>query len=266
MLRRLFRSASPQSPAAPQTGVQAHASGIILEHVSLQRGSASVLHDISLNMSERRIGLIGDNGSGKSSLARLLNGLLKPQHGGVHVFGHDALVTPKALPGLVGLIFQNPDHQIIFPTVCEELAFGPEQNSMARKAARAHALEFLRAQGHADWANRPVQELSEGQKQLVCILAVLIMEPRLLIFDEPFSNLDLSTRYQMCDLIDTLPQQVIMISHDLEILDGYDRVIWLEQGRVRMDGKPEDVLDAYRRNARTATPVALGDQDKDAAQ
>lgn len=225
---------------------------IRFEAVTLRRGGRVVLDGLDLALSERRIGLIGANGSGKSSLVRLLNGLLLPDEGMVTVHGIDTREGGEELPRRVGFIFQNPDHQIIFPTVGEEIAFSLEQAGHPRRVARAQARDVLARHGRAEWEDRPVHALSEGEKQFLCILAVLVMEPRTLIFDEPFSSLDLTTRRRLEALIATLPQQVILIAHELDAFAAYERVLWLEGGRVRMDGPPAEVVEAYRRHAEAA--------------
>lgn len=220
--------------------------GFHLHSVVLERTGQRVLNEVTLSVSEARVGLIGNNGSGKSSLVRLLNGLLKPSAGEVRVNGLNPADDPQAMASQVGFIFQNPDHQIIFPTVIEEVAFGLRNLGRSRKAAQQEALAFLDQHGRSDWAERPVHSLSEGQKQLVCIFAVLVMQPKLIVLDEPFSALDYPTRLHLLDWLHQLPQQLLMISHELDSLDGFDRLIWLEHGRVRDDGKPARILDAYR--------------------
>ncbi|MCS0494370.1 energy-coupling factor ABC transporter ATP-binding protein [Ancylobacter sp. MQZ15Z-1] len=219
---------------------------IRLDKVTLRRGGRVVLDALSLELAEKRIGLIGTNGSGKSSLVRLFNGLLSADEGRVVVHGLDATDKAAELPRKVGFIFQNPDHQIIFPTVAEEVAFSLEQAGRPRREAAREAVPALARFGRAHWAERPVHTLSEGEKQLVCIIAVLVMEPAVLVFDEPFSSLDLPTRRRLEALIATLPQQVVMIAHELDAFAAYDRVIWLDEGRVRMDGPPDAVVGAYR--------------------
>lgn len=236
-------------------GAAEDGSAIRLEAVSLKRGGRTVFDRLSLQFSAPRIALVGDNGSGKSTLLRLLNGLLVPDSGRVVVHGLETARHRKALPGIVGFIFQNPDHQIIFPTVMEEIAFGLRHRGHKRPEAEARARALLDETGRADWADRPVHELSEGEKQLVCILAVIAMEPRLICLDEPFSNLDLATREAMRMRLARLPQQLVMASHDLEMIADFDRVIWLERGRVRGDGPPEPVLADYRRHARAQGEV-----------
>jgi len=219
---------------------------ILLDNVTLRRGGRVVLDAVSLALSERRIGLIGTNGSGKSSLVRLLNGLLTADDGRVVVRGLDAREDAAELPRKVGFIFQNPDHQIIFPTVAEEIAFSLEQAGRPRREALREAVPALARFGREHWAERPVHALSEGEKQYLCIIAVLVMEPEVIVFDEPFSSLDLPTRRRLEALIASLPQQVLLIAHELDAFGGYDRVLWLHEGQVRGDGEPGEVVAAYR--------------------
>ncbi|WLD57845.1 energy-coupling factor ABC transporter ATP-binding protein [Salinispirillum sp. LH 10-3-1] len=227
--------------------------GVSLSGVSLKREGKTVLKDITLALAEPRIGLVGHNGSGKSSLVRLLNGLLQTDAGSIEVHGVSPKQGPEKMSAHVGFIFQNPDHQLIFPTVLEELAFGLRNQGHSRQEAELLSFDFLDRYDRAEWAERPVHSLSDGQKQLVCIFAVLLLQPKLLILDEPFSALDLPTRYQLLDLLASLPQQVIMISHELETFSDFDRILWLDHGSVRMDDTPPTVLAAYQAHARAAS-------------
>lgn len=219
---------------------------IVFDNVRLNRGGKPLFEGLSLTLGEHRIGLIGDNGSGKSSLLRLCNGLLLPDSGRVRVCDCDTAISRNSIPALAGFLFQNPDHQIIFPTVIEELAFGLRERGSSSSHAKADARDMLALYGISEWAERPVHELSDGQKQLVCILAVTITQPRVLLFDEPFSSLDLPTRYRLMEQLGGLPQQIVMASHDLDLLRDFDRVIWIADGRVRHDGEAGVVIDAYR--------------------
>lgn len=219
---------------------------IVFEHARLERGDATVIPGFSCRLDEARIGLIGRNGSGKSTLVRSLNGLLPLADGALVVHSVNAEDGAKALSLVTGFVFQNPDHQLIFPTALEELSFGLRQLGVDKKHAKSQALAFLRGHGVEEFADRPVHELSEGQKQLICILAVLIMEPGLLVLDEPFSSLDLRTRLALGRELEKLDQQVIFVSHDLEALEDYDRILWIESGRLKMDGAPCEVLKAYK--------------------
>ncbi|MET4606993.1 biotin transport system ATP-binding protein [Bradyrhizobium sp. JR4.1] len=240
------RREAPPASRRPPCGA---AEEIIFEQVQLRRADCQVLAIPGLCLAERRIGLIGDNGSGKSTMLRLMNGLLPPTRGRVEVAGLDTVRHRKHLPAKVGFLFQNPDHQLIFPTVVEEVAFGPAERGMPAPQARQQAMALLERHGCAQWAERNVNELSGGQKQLVCILALLATDPSILLMDEPFSSLDLPTRLRMYRRITALPQRVVMASHDFELLAEFDRIIWLDAGHIRLDGRPDEVLPAYRAHA-----------------
>lgn len=236
-------------PAAGSVMISAASPLIVMDRVSLRRGSRLVFTDLSVSFSERRVGLLGDNGAGKSSFLRLINGLLLPDAGEVRV---DGLVTAQArrdLPRKVGFVFQNPDHQIVFPTVLEEIAFGFRERGLRREDANTQAREALRQFRCEDWIDAAVHELSEGQKQRLCILAIVAMEPDILVLDEPFSSLDLPTRLDLTDLLMSLPQRLIIASHELKLLSLMDRVIWLSDGAIAGDGAAENIICNYRQMA-----------------
>lgn len=238
-----------EAPPAGRPHLNGAAEGIIFEQVQFRRADCQLLAIPELCLDERRIGLIGDNGSGKSTMLRLMNGLLLPTRGRVEVAGLDTVRHRKDLPAKVGFLFQNPDHQLIFPTVAEEVAFGPTERGISAPQARQQAIALLEQHGCGQWADRNVNELSGGQKQLVCILALLAMEPSILLMDEPFASLDLPTRLVWYRRIMALPQRVVMASHDFELLAEFDRIIWLDAGRIRLDGRPSEVLPAYQAHA-----------------
>ncbi len=256
MVRRMS-SVLRELPAIVGVGEPAAASKIAFEGVEVRRAGRLLLSLPALRLDARRIGVIGDNGSGKSTMLRLINGLLLPSSGRVVVTGLETARHRKELPAQVGFVFQNPDHQLIFPTVGEEIAFGLTERGMPARQARRQALALLEQHGCTGWADRNVNELSGGQKQLVCVLAVLATKPSILVMDEPFSSLDLPTRLTLSRKIMSLPQQIVMASHDLELLARLDRVIWLDAGRIREDGSPADVLPVYRAHAAMAADADL---------
>jgi biotin transport system ATP-binding protein len=225
------------------------AEGLAFDGVHLRRDGRTIFADLSLSLQERRIGLVGDNGSGKSTLLRLANGLLLPERGDVIVNGRRTKQARGELSADVGFVFQNPDHQIIFPTVGEEIAFGLIEGGQTAAEARQAVQQLLAGHGCSGWIDRAVHDLSEGQKQLVCILAILATEPTVLLLDEPFSSLDLPTRLSLSARLMRLPQQIVMASHDLDLLRDFDRILWLENGQVRADGIPSQVLPDYRAHA-----------------
>jgi biotin transport system ATP-binding protein len=244
-------------PAIARGDELASASKIVFERAEVRRASRQLLSIPALRLDAQRVGVIGDNGSGKSTMLRLINGLLLPSSGRIVVAGLETARHRKELPAQVGFVFQNPDHQLIFPTVGEEIAFGLTERGMPARQARNQALTLLEQHGCTGWVDRNVNELSGGQKQLVCILAVLATEPSILLMDEPFSSLDLPTRLVLSRKIMRLPQQIVMASHDLELLAQFDRVIWLDAGCIREDGSPADVLPAYREHAAMAAEADL---------
>lgn len=216
---------------------------IEIRDIHYRREGTQVFSGLSLTLSERRVALVGRNGSGKSTLLRLAAGLLAPQSGRVTVAGVDVGRDRRRALDTVGILFQNPDHQIIFPTVIEEICFGLEQQGLSRAAARERARAALSA--HPDWAERLCHTLSQGQRQMVCLLAILAMEPRWILFDEPFNSLDLPATLRIEARIAALGQNVLTVTHDPLRVVGYDRVIWLEAGLVAADGPPAEVLPAY---------------------
>ena len=191
------------------------------------------------------MGVVGRNGSGKSTLLRLIAGLQQVQSGSVHVDGVDVARDRAAAIRRVGILFQNPDHQIIFPTVEEELAFGLRQLGLGRDAARARARAMLAEHGVTDWAPRRTHELSHGQRHLLCLLSVLVMAPGVILLDEPFTGLDIPTTMRLRARLDGLTQRLVVSTHDPALLDGFDRVIWLEDGRVLDDGPAVPVLQRF---------------------
>lgn len=245
--------------AIPVTDPAAPAAGIRLAGVDVARGGRPVFRGLDLDLAERRIGLVGANGSGKSTLLRLVNGLVLPDAGSVTVNGLDTRRDRRRLPAEAGFVFQNVDHQIIFPTVGEEIAFGPREQGLSKAEAGARAVDLLARHGCAGWETRGVDTLSEGQKQLICILSALACGPRILLLDEPFSSLDLATRLALSARLAALDLQVVMASHDLDLLAGFDRVIWIRGGAVAADGRPDAVLAAYAAHARAAAGAAIDD-------
>ena len=224
--------ATPIDESAPTSG------GIGIDNVCLRRASSLVFDGLSLQLGQPRIGLIGDNGAGKSSLFRLICALDVPQSGKVMLPG-------SAKPGRVGMLFQNPDDQIIFPTVEEELALGLQPQGLSRRDAVGRARTFLADRGLLPWASRAISTLSQGQRQHVCWLALLIAAPDILLLDEPFASLDLPGQALLHSDIAEVRQQVIVSTHVLSHVRDYPRVIWLDQGRVRRDGPGQEVCAAY---------------------
>ncbi|ARO14148.1 ABC transporter ATPase subunit [Ketogulonicigenium robustum] len=203
-----------------------------------------LFNGLNVALQDHRVALIGRNGAGKSQFLRLAAGLIAADEGEVLLDGVAIAKDRRRALELVGVIFQNPDHQIIFPTVDEEMAFGLRH--LPKPAATARIDAVLDRFGRGAWRGRAVQSLSQGQRQLLCLMAVLAMQPKLIVLDEPTSGLDLVTRLRLLQVLDALPQDVLHITHDLDAIADYDRVIWLDDGRVIGDGRPATVLPQYR--------------------
>lgn len=219
----------------PSTDIHFH-------QVHLRRGKHTVFQNLNLHLSEPRIGLLGDNGVGKSSLFRLICGLEEPVAGTVQACGET--IGPRTI-GWVGMMFQNPDEQIIFPTVVEELAFSLTAQSCSRQQAQQQVRDFLQQHGLSDWATRAISTLSQGQRQRVCWLAMLIAQPRILLLDEPFASLDLPGQLRLQQEIKQAKQQVLVSTHQLDHIRHFERVLWLDNGQVRADGPGTEVCAAY---------------------
>ena len=204
------------------------------------------VHPSTLSLSERRIGIIGLNGSGKTTFARMINGLVQPSEGLVTVDGLDTASDGDAVRGKVGFIFQNPQNQIILPILREDIELGLRSRRLARSEVQARVDGVLGRFGIAHLADRRVHELSGGELQLAALASVLVTEPALVILDEPTNQLDLRNRRLVQETIDRLEEHVLVISHDLELIETFDRVLLFHEGRILVDGPPNDAIGRYR--------------------
>ena len=209
-------------------------------------GKERILENLSLSIKEQRVGFIGRNGSGKTTLLRILAGLQELNNGKVLIDGIEVAKKRKEAIKKVGIIFQNPDHQIIFPTVGEELRFGLTQLGLSKNQADLKVIACLKQYDKVDWFERSISTLSQGQKHLVCLLSVLLMKPRVLLLDEPFTGIDIPTQLKLEHYLSSLKQTIIHVSHVPETFENYQRLIWIDEGIIQADGTPKTVIKKYR--------------------
>ncbi|MFA7497155.1 MAG: ABC transporter ATP-binding protein [Leucobacter sp.] len=238
-------------------------------------GNVAILHPTTLTLTERRVSVIGGNGSGKSTLARLMNGLVEPTSGAVRITARpvgsaasdaaasDAARDPSPTLGValdtvrhgaavrrhVGFVFTDPSAQLIMPTVVEDVSLSLRRHHKNKRERHAAALAVLEHYGLAALADRSVHTLSGGQKQLLAIASVLAAEPSILVADEPTTLLDLRNGRMVGDLLMGLPQQVVIVTHDLELARRADRTLVVESGRVVFDDAPDAAVAHYREMA-----------------
>lgn len=205
-----------------------------------------VLAGIDLQLTEDRIGIVGGNGSGKSTLARMINGLVMPTHGRVSVDGLDTRRDGKGVRSQVGFVFTDPDNQIVMPTVQEDVAFSLRRSGLSAQERGDRVENILRRFGLAEHADHPPHLLSGGQKQLLALAAVLVRRPRLLVADEPTTLLDLRNARMVGELLAGLDEQLVLVTHQLDLLHDFDRVVVIDDGRVAADDTPVPALAAYR--------------------
>lgn len=218
---------------------------IRLVDVTHSYGERVVVDHVSLRLEEHRIGLIGANGSGKSTLARMLNGLVVPDSGRVLVDGLDTRTNAREIRRRVGFVFSDADTQIIMPTVAEDVRIGLRGSGLGRAEIDARVAAILERHGLADHRDHPAHLLSGGQKQMLALASVMVTEPRILVCDEPTTLLDLRNVRVVTETLRGLDQQVILLTHHLDTLTGFDRVLVMDEGRIVFDGEPEAAVGYY---------------------
>lgn len=225
----------------PETRVGAISVGA----VSVQRDGRDILHEVSIELDAPRIAVVGANGSGKSTFARLLNGLVAPTTGRVTVHGLDAQREVREIRRRVGFVFTDPQAQILMPTPAEDLALSVR--GLSRDETQRRVREALAEHGLAAHADTPASALSGGQKQMLALASVLIARPSVIVADEPTTLLDLRNARRIGDLLLAQDAQVVIVTHDLELAGRCDQAVLFDEGRIAASGEPGDVIDAYRR-------------------
>ena len=224
-----------------------------LDHVTLRYGDSLALDDVTLEVCRgERVCVLGANGSGKSTLVSVICGLLAPDEGDVELAGH--AVCTGGVPDLaayrdarrqLGLVFQNPDDQIVTSVVADDVAFGPENLGVPRAQIAARVARELRRVAMEKYAHADPSRLSGGQRQRVCIAGALAMEPAVLVLDEPSSLLDVRGRAAIMRVMGRLAAAGATLVHVTHFMDealAADRVIVMQHGRMALEGTPDEVF------------------------
>ena len=227
------------------------AAEITVKNVCYQYSADSNLALDKINLTIKPVefvAIIGPNGSGKSTLAKLLNGIFVPTQGDVFVDGLNTKDKDKIweIRRKAGMVFQNPDNQIVATIVEEDVAFGPENLGIPPEEIRKRIDEALRTVELAEFANKAPHLLSGGQKQRVAIAGILAMKPDCIILDEPTAMLDPVGRREVISTVTKLNRQegktIILITHFMQEAVCADRVIVMEKGKIVMEGKPNEIF------------------------
>ncbi|HPT83319.1 MAG TPA: energy-coupling factor transporter ATPase [Limnochordia bacterium] len=207
------------------------------------------LQDVSLEVYEHEfVAVLGRNGSGKSTLAKHVNALLTPTSGQVVVAGLDTSVPEHVweIRQKVGMVFQNPDNQLVATTVEEDVAFGPENLGIPPAEIQRRVTEALAAVDMLPYRLHPPHRLSGGQKQRVAIAGIVSMRPKCIVLDEPTAMLDPAGRREVMRTIHRLNREegitVLHITHHMDEVIGADRVLVMDQGRIVLEGSPREVF------------------------
>lgn len=214
-------------------------------------GTAVLLDDVSLRLEAPRTAVIGENGSGKSTLARAVAGLVRPAAGRVLVDGLDTVDDVKSLRRRLGFVFSHPGAQAIMPTVREDVALTLRGRGLNRREIAARVDAALAEHHLTELAERPCASLSSGQAQRLALCSVLVGGPSVVLADEPTSLMDLRHREILASrLLAPAAEQVVLVTHDLELASRCDEAVLIAEGRVAGHGVPDEVIETYRRSLR----------------
>lgn len=207
-------------------------------------GTVTSLHDVSLRTSARTLAVIGLNGSGKSTFARLVAGLRRPASGTVTVGGID-VTSRRRRRADIGFVFTDPDSQIVMPTVGEDLAFSLRGSGLSKAQVADRVEQVLAENGLAGRADTPAHDLSGGQKQMLAIQAVLATGPRLVIADEPTTLLDARNARRISAALLGSGRQTIVVTHDLDLARRCEEALLFDRSRLIAQGESERVIGRY---------------------
>lgn len=221
-------------------------SAIRLDNVGVRLGDTDVLREVSIELNARTIAVIGENGSGKSTFARLIGGLLPRTTGQLSVLGLDPARRAAELRRRIAVVFSNPDAQIIMPTVAEDIAFSLRSDKLRPAELQARVETAMERFGLTHLAQRASHDLSGGQKQLLALCGAFIRNPELVIADEPTAYLDArNARIVANHLLDGTDHRLVLVTHDLTLAARCDQAVLFADGGLAAIGEPAEVIERY---------------------
>lgn len=205
----------------------------------------TVLQPLTTRLSEQRIGIIGSNGSGKSTTVRLINGLIEPTSGQVLYDDLSPTTQGRDVRKRVGFVFSDAESQIVMPRVSDDVAFSLRRFKLPRDEVRSRVDDALARFELTDLAENSPHTLSGGEKQMLALASVMVIEPDTIIADEPTTLLDLRNRKRIVRELLALDQQLIVVTHDLDMLRDFERVLVIDDGALVYDSNPADAIAFY---------------------
>ncbi|MBI2837431.1 MAG: ATP-binding cassette domain-containing protein [Acidobacteria bacterium] len=239
---------SPGQPSVPRASVRPEREAVSLTGVGFSYGASTILEDFTLSIGEGEfVALLGHNGCGKTTMAKLMAGLLRPSHGTVRLLGEDMVGRGFGwIATRAGYVFQNPDHQIFASTIGDELSFGPRNLGLDASETARRVDDVIGIVGLDELRGADPFTLPKGYRQMVAVASVLVMQPRLLILDEPTTGLDLSGRRAILELLQQLNgagHTILIITHSMRAaLEYATRTVVMKNGRIIADGPSEEVF------------------------
>ncbi|MEN0083720.1 MAG: ABC transporter ATP-binding protein [Leifsonia sp.] len=219
---------------------------LLLDGVGVRLGEVDALRGVDLDLDARTVAVVGENGSGKSTFARLAAGLVAPTAGTARILGLDPVRQAAELRRRVAVVFSNPDAQIVMPTVAEDVAFSLRPDRLGRDETRRRVQETLARFGLSGLRERSSHELSGGQKQLLALAGAFVRRPELVIADEPTTYLDARNARLVADhLLADAGHRLVLVTHDLALAARCDAAVLFAGGRVEAVGRPADVIAEY---------------------
>ncbi|AQQ15459.1 Biotin transport ATP-binding protein BioM [Corynebacterium glaucum] len=218
---------------------------IEFREASVSYDGETVLAPLNVSFDEQRVGIIGSNGSGKSTTVRMINGLIEPTTGSVLYDGLSPTSQGKDVRKRVGFVFSDAESQIVMPRVSDDVAFSLRRFKLPRAEVQARVTAVLERFELSHLAENSPHTLSGGEKQMLALASVLVIEPDTVIADEPTTLLDLRNRRRIIRELMSLEQQLVVVTHDLDMLRDFDRVLVIDEGQLLYDGSPDDAIAFY---------------------